>query len=541
MSEPNQPECPVSEGDILAGKYRVEKILGVGGMGVVVAAMHTELEERVALKFLLPSAAQNPAVVARFQREAKAAAKIKSQHVARVTDWGKLESGTPYIVMEYLEGIDLADMIDRDKRLPYGVAVDYVLQACEAIAEAHAAGFVHRDLKPANLYLADQSDGTAIVKVLDFGISKAVIAEDTAATKPGSLTRTTDIFGSPMYMSPEQLKSAKDVDVRADIWALGVILYELIVGRSPFDRPTVAETFGAILYEKPEPLRNAVPELPEALEQVVFRCLEKDVRARVSNVAELVKGIFPFAANATRASVERTSRVLRKAGVAVDSVPPGAGEEAPLSLIVRSVSSPAIPVAPDSSPAALPEKPAHARTSTPVGAQTRTAWDTGAQQAPRQRASMRAAMITGALVVVLGSGGLYAFQRWGRPSSANAGARVTATAEPAPIIKPAPTAAQLPVAPSTPPAPATPPAPPEPPQPVEPPAPAPTSAEPERHAKVAGHVAASRAPAHAPAAPAPPAAAAPPSVAPAPPAPPPAPAKPAPNPGDDTDGFGDRK
>src|ERR1700679_4269660 len=152
-------QAPVKEGDILAGKYRVEKVLGVGGMGVVVAAMHTELEQRVALKFLLPSAARNPSIVARFNREARAAAKIKSQHVARVIDVGTLETGTPYIVMEYLDGEDLSDLLSATERLPVALAVDYVLQASEAIAEAHAVGFIHRDLKPANLFLAQQSDG----------------------------------------------------------------------------------------------------------------------------------------------------------------------------------------------------------------------------------------------------------------------------------------------------------------------------------------------------------------------------------------------
>src|SRR6185437_3213014 len=260
----------------------------------------------------------------------------------------------------------------------------------------------------------------------------------------------------------------------------------LLVGRSPFDRPTVAETFGAILYEKPEPIRKKAPEVPEGLEQVVLRCLEKDLGARVSNVAELVKALFPFADNATRASVERTSRVLRKAGVAVDTVPPPADEE-PLSLVVRSVPAPVSSAA----PVALSEKPAQARTQTPAGAQTRTAWDTGAQQAPRPRANMRAALITGGLVVLLGSSGLYAFERWVRPSSANAGSRVTATAEPA-HIKPAPTVAMAPqgAAPSPPPAPA------EPPHVAEPPAPPPTvapvAAEPDKHTKVGGHVAAAK-------------------------------------------------
>ena len=245
MTDPQTADgAPVREGDILAGKYRVEKVLGVGGMGVVVAAMHLELDKRVALKFLLKSAAENPAVVARFAREARAAAKIQSQHVARVSDVGTLENGIPYIVMEHLEGCDLSDVLTRQGPLPPGAAVDYVLQACEAIAEAHAAGFIHRDLKPSNLFLARQADGAEIVKVLDFGISKAVLvdSEPPTSVRQGALTGTTEIFGSPMYMSPEQLKASRDVDARADIWALGIILYELCTGTSPFDRPTIAET-----------------------------------------------------------------------------------------------------------------------------------------------------------------------------------------------------------------------------------------------------------------------------------------------------------
>src|SRR5262245_19474099 len=184
-------EAPVQPGDVLAGKYRVEKVRGVGGMGVVVAAMHMDLDQRVALKFLLPAAAAKPEVVARFDREARAAAKIKSEHVARVSDVGKLENGTPYIVMEYLEGGDLADRVEKSGAMPITLAVDYVLQACEAISEAHAAGIVHRDLKPANLYLARQGDGSVIIKVLDFGISKAITQGPDSAAQAGGLTKTT--------------------------------------------------------------------------------------------------------------------------------------------------------------------------------------------------------------------------------------------------------------------------------------------------------------------------------------------------------------
>ncbi|MFT3774790.1 MAG: protein kinase [Minicystis sp.] len=390
MTEPQTTEAPVREGDVLAGKYRVERVLGVGGMGVVVAAMHMELDQRVALKFLLPSAAQNPAVVARFSREAKAAAKIKSEHVARVSDVGTMDNGIPYIVMEYLEGHDLSHALSIQTRLAPSVAVDYILQACEAIAEAHAAGFVHRDLKPGNLFLARRADGSDIVKVLDFGISKAVISDnEPSSVKPGQLTRTTDIFGSPMYMSPEQLKSSRDVDPRADIWAIGVILYELVTGKSPFDRPTVAETFGAILYEKPESIRKHAPECPAGLEAAILRCVEKDANARFQNVAELAKGLLPFAEHSSRLVVERTSRVLRRAGVAVDTVPPP-------SELSRAAATGMAPSG---------------------GASTRTAWGEG-DRAPKPRSGARVIVIAAA-GLVLAAAAFVGVTRFGkRPVSA---------------------------------------------------------------------------------------------------------------------------
>ena len=365
MTEPQAIDVPVREGDVLAGKYRVERVIGVGGMGVVVAALHTELDQRVALKFLLPSAAQNPAVVARFSREARAAAKITSEHVARVSDVGTMDNGLPYIVMEYLEGHDLAQALTISERLPPGASVDYVLQACEALAEAHAAGFVHRDLKPGNLFLARRADGSAIIKVLDFGISKAVISEgDPASLKPGSLTKTTDVFGSPMYMSPEQLKSSRDVDPRADIWGLGVILYELISGKSPFDRETVAETFGAILHEKPASL-TGIEGVSPALDAAVLRCLEKDASLRHQNVAELARALFPFAEHSTRQTLERTSRVLKRAGVEIDTLPPPPRAQAATNLSA-------------------------------VGAATRTSWGAAERAAAPRSARARTALFIGA-------------------------------------------------------------------------------------------------------------------------------------------------
>ena len=380
MTEPEATEIPVREGDVIAGKYRVERVLGVGGMGVVVSAMHAELDQRVAIKVLLPAAAQNPAVVTRFSREARAAAKIKSEHVVRVSDVGNLDSGLPFIVMEHLDGQDLSQLLEIKTQLSSGVAVDYVLQACEALAEAHAAGFVHRDLKPGNLFLARQPDGSEIVKVLDFGISKAAISdEDAAHAQPGSLTRTTDVFGSPLYMSPEQLKASRDVDARSDIWALGVILHELIGGKPPFDRATIAETFGAILHET-APSLASIEGVPADLGAVVLRCLEKDASARYQNVAELAKALLPFAEHATRQSVDRASRVLRRAGMTIDTLPP----------------------------------PAKAATSPSPGASTRTTWDADelAPKSPAKRGAGRSSILAGGgVAVAIGVGLWLAFLR----------------------------------------------------------------------------------------------------------------------------------
>src|SRR5579859_1664764 len=207
MPEPGA--IPVKEGDLLAGKYRVERVLGVGGMGIVVAARHEQLEQRVAIKFVRDEALDNKEAVERFLREARAAVRLKSEHAAKVLDVGTLESGAPYMVMEFLEGSDLAAVLVERGPLPVEEAAEYVLQACEAVAEAHAAGIVHRDLKPQNLFLARTVGGAPRVKVLDFGVSKTLHGNPTTG---GGLTQTRLMLGSPLYMSPEQMRSSRDVD-----------------------------------------------------------------------------------------------------------------------------------------------------------------------------------------------------------------------------------------------------------------------------------------------------------------------------------------
>ena len=301
----------VEVGQVLAGKYRVERVLGQGGMGVVVAATHLQLNQLFALKFLLPHMCEHGEAVARFAREARAAVQIQSEHVARVTDVGTLESGAPYMVMEYLQGSDLSEVLRARGPLPIAEAVGFLLQACEAIAEAHALGIVHRDLKPANMFLTRRRDGSPLVKVLDFGISKA-LQETLSGTAP-SVTSTSAIMGSPLYMSPEQVRSSKTVDARSDVWALGVILQELLTGAPSYEAETASALMAMIAADPPTPLRQRRPDAPPQLEATILRCLEKDRARRLPNVAELARAIAPFAAADARASVERIARVLGEA------------------------------------------------------------------------------------------------------------------------------------------------------------------------------------------------------------------------------------
>lgn len=314
------------EGDILAGKYQIEKVLGIGGMGMVVAAYHLQLEERVAIKFLLPSVLDNPDAVGRFVREARAAVKIKSEHVARVIDVGTLETGSPYIVMEYLDGEDLSNWLKLRGALPIEQAVEFILQACEAIAEAHGHGIVHRDLKPANLFCIRRADGLLSIKVLDFGISKLTGAQHAGSGM--AMTRTTAVMGSPYYMSPEQFQSARNVDARADIWSIGAVLYEVLARQVPFNGKTAFDLCIAITNQPTPHIRTVRPEVPIGLEEVISKCLEKDRNNRYSNVAQFAVALAPYGPKRVRASVERISRVIQNAGLSDSALalPPSSGE-----------------------------------------------------------------------------------------------------------------------------------------------------------------------------------------------------------------------
>jgi serine/threonine-protein kinase len=467
------------EGDVLAGKYRIEKVLGAGGMGVVVAARHIDLDQRVAIKCLLAHTRTMPEIVERFTREARAAAKIQGEHVARVIDVGRFEDGTPFMVMEYLQGHDLAAQLQEHGPLPVHDAVRYLLETCEAVVQAHAMRIVHRDLKPQNLFLAQQPGRRPIVKVLDFGISKVI--------EPGAsaLTKTSSVMGTPYYMSPEQLLSSKNVDERSDIWALGVILYELLIGEPPFVGDTGPEIIAQVLQNNPQPASARRPDLPAGMDQLIGRCMKTKVEERFANVADLAHALMPFAAAGDRESIVAIANVLGVPSLRAGDTMLAA--EAPVAARTQGTGA-----------------------SKPPGAQPQTAHNltlsAGAVEAPKSRAGVwigvgaaAVAALVGAVVVM-------------RPS--------------APVTKPV---AETPAAraPEPPPPPAVTLAPTESPPPIAPAAAAAASSSENAAPPVAGHgPVPAPGPGHHAAAgthPAPPSASSAPAVATPAPAPPPAP------------------
>ncbi len=289
MASPSIPPGGLVEGTTLAGKYRIDRIVGAGGMCLVYEAEHVHLRQAVALKILKPELARDPTAVARFAQEAQAAAKLRSPNVARVYDVDQLPDGQPYITMELLVGHDLGTELQRSYALPVDLAVDYVCQAASGISEAHALGIVHRDLKPENLFLTELGAMTErrLVKILDFGIAKNIQEGARKLTAPDS------VFGTVDYMSPEQIRSASSVDHRTDIWALGVILFELLTGRTPFSgdaRSIIAQ----IVSDPVVPPSRWVPTLPAGLVSVVMRSLSKDPAARFQSAEELRRALAPY-------------------------------------------------------------------------------------------------------------------------------------------------------------------------------------------------------------------------------------------------------
>lgn len=294
---------PVPLGEVFAGKYRVDRILGEGGMGIVVAAHHLELDQPVAIKFLLDDLATNEEGAERFRREARAAAKIQSDNVVRVLDVGILDGGERYMVMEYMEGRDLAEEIAEKGTLPVGIATGIILEAIDAVGHAHSVGIVHRDLKPANLYLAERPDGSRRVKVLDFGISKSI---GSTTTEELSLTKTSAWIGSPLYMAPEQMQSARDVDHRADIWSLGAILYEMIAGRPPYEADSLPQLCNLLITTDPDPIQSLVPALPDGLATAIMSCLVRDRDKRTRSTRELARALVSYATSITGSALRQS-------------------------------------------------------------------------------------------------------------------------------------------------------------------------------------------------------------------------------------------
>jgi eukaryotic-like serine/threonine-protein kinase len=297
----------LAPGIIVGGKYAVERIVGSGGMGIVAKAYDTASHRRVAIKTVAPDTLLNPDVVQRFMREARSVSRIRGDHVARIFDVGVFEEGAPYMVLEYLEGIDLQKYLAKHGPLAVVHVVRFVLEACEALAEAHAAKIVHRDLKPANLFLARTAKGGTAIKVLDFGVSK--LLDD-------PMTSTMQMLGTAMYMSPEQLRSSKQVDERADIWALGVIMYELLVGKTPFAGKTMYQIAQSILANELTPLRSVRPDVSVDLERAIMQCLRSDPAERTGSVLELARALEPMARKRDRRSVQSIALIAAGASPA---------------------------------------------------------------------------------------------------------------------------------------------------------------------------------------------------------------------------------
>lgn len=302
MSAPSAP--PVASGEVVGGKYRVGEVIGSGGMGTVVAAEHVSFEQRVAIKFMHPEGGAD--ALHRFHREANVVVQLRSEHVCRVLDHGTLASGDMYIVMELLEGLDLDQWIRAHGPMPIAVAVEFLLQASDALTEAHLAGVIHRDLKPSNIFLTERGDGSPCVKLLDFGISK-----DTGAT--AALTATGALLGSVHFMSPEQLDNAKTVDVRSDIWSLGATLHQLLCGEVPFDAPSLSEMAIKIMYDPPSDIAALRPDA-ESIAPVVARCLAKHPEERFENLAALAVALAPFAHERARPYVDRIVGMYERVG-----------------------------------------------------------------------------------------------------------------------------------------------------------------------------------------------------------------------------------
>jgi len=408
----------VGVGDVVAGKYRVERVLGFGGMAFVLSAKHVHLDEHFALKFLNREFLAHKPIVERFTREAKAACKIRSEHVARVYDVG-LHEGAPFIVMEHLTGRDLAAVMSDGGALEVTDAAEYAMQACVALAVAHSHGIVHRDIKPENLFLVEH-EGMAVIKLLDFGISKiALTGPDPRAHLTGQLT-----LGTPCYMSPEQIRSTASAEARSDQWSLGVVLYELLAGSEAFQAETITEVCAAVLEKEPRPLAELRPELPPALVEVVARCMAKNADDRYGDVGELAAALLPFAPSRALVSAERASSILQAARRMESG-------EHPICLV---------------RPASNRTPPTVARAHPSAGAPLSRSLQPSVTEisVARERESPRRWLLVGVVLSLLAGGAAYRAHQVMAPEAIHSEPVVTAAAAPPPA--PDPSLAAVPIA-----------------------------------------------------------------------------------------------
>ena len=414
-SEATLGGLPIAAGDVLSKKYRVERLIGEGGTGIVVSATHVQLEQRVAIKFLRRALASDE-LRTRFEREARAMAKIESEHVVLVLDAGTLDDGAPYMVMEYLEGRDLARVLREDGPLPIEEAVDCILQVCEALAQAHDLGIVHRDLKPANLFLTRRAeDDTVHVKVVDFGISKILDKKLIEDDKPHEVTSAFTVLGSPRYMAPEQVRNSKEVDGRADLWSAGAVLFQLVTGQHAFDAETNLQASLAVLSTEPRSLRALLPHAPAGLEDVVQRCLTKDVSLRFQTARELADALRPFASDRARESLDRIETAKQAPslhialGISSTSTPPAPRPHALASGTRDAPTEPKLRIA-GSVTAEVPARPSDASSRMP----------------PKKREAKLGLAVLGLGIVGIGMTVLFGAIAWTRLSGAGAPAAAPA-------------------------------------------------------------------------------------------------------------------
>jgi serine/threonine-protein kinase len=383
----------LTPGTVLLGKYRVDEVLGTGGMGRVVRASHLYLQQPVAIKILLPQMAESAETVSRFLREAQATVKLRSEHIARVMDVGTMSNGTPFMVMEFLDGNDLNQILrHHGPQLPQ-IVCDLMLQACEGMAEAHAIGIVHRDIKPSNFFITRRPDGSMLLKILDFGISKTPVGVT-------ELTGSQTVIGTPTYMAPEQMRSGRHADMRSDIWSMGIVMYQLLSGRPPYIGEAYQELVLKVATEPPPPL--SIP-LPAGLAELIMRCLDKDPKGRPQTVGELARMVAPFASDPITAmqSANRSVRILQnRTSQAMQGLPvtAGGGLATPMPLQPAALAQRGWP-APHNSPSSVTH---------------------GSGQMTFQTRGGRGLMIAGvALVVIVAGIGGYAASNWLKGSSSS--------------------------------------------------------------------------------------------------------------------------